>query len=159
MNTVFCPNPECTDVVETGRPGEYTRGISVCPVCGAYLVDSLPLKDESGGSVTVEGLSQLPSPDEEFEPVYECMDPTEVPLVKAFLESEGIRYFTTGEEQFDAFRGGLAAFRLGQRTWGVRFLVPVTVAERTRALLASIEEPLSSDENRAWDLGDKGTAE
>ncbi len=39
---MFCPNPECPDVLESGHPGEYREGIASCPKCGAALVAEPP---------------------------------------------------------------------------------------------------------------------
>lgn len=29
---MYCPNPECPDLVASGVPGEYREGIVACPV-------------------------------------------------------------------------------------------------------------------------------
>ncbi len=157
---MFCPNSECPDFVETGRPGEYTPEVAVCPVCGAYLVEHLQ-SDMATDSESEHALDRYrqPAPDEDFEPVYECTDPAEVPLIKSVLESEGIRFLTSGEERFDAFRGALSPFRLNPKAGIVRFLVPVAVADQTRALLTALEEPFESDENSSWDHEDEGSHE
>jgi hypothetical protein len=34
---VYCPNPQCSDRIATGRPGEYRDEIYTCPVCGTRL--------------------------------------------------------------------------------------------------------------------------
>ena len=39
---MYCPNLECPDLKETGSPGEYIEGTSICPYCGAALVHQLP---------------------------------------------------------------------------------------------------------------------
>ena len=136
---MFCPNPECPDRKETGRAGEYVLGTTVCPVCGEYLVESLP--GESENDFRGEGLEKTfePQPGETLEPVFESSDPTEVPVVRSLLDSEGIRYVTTGEEKFDAFRGGLSPFRFHPAAGVVRFLVAASQAEKARELLSEIE--------------------
>lgn len=148
---MFCPNPECPDFVETGKPGEYTHGVAVCPVCESYLEERFPVEDpgdSASGSPSFD--SRPPSPDEEFEPVFECTDPSEIQLIKSFLESEGIRYLITGEERYDAFRGSLSAFRLNPKAGVVHFLVPAVVAERTRGLLMAFEEPCVAADDESW---------
>ncbi len=40
---MYCPNPECPDLVEGGVRGEYVEGISVCPRCGTGLVEAAAL--------------------------------------------------------------------------------------------------------------------
>ncbi len=39
---MYCPNPECADFEETGVPGEYVEGVTVCPFCGSGLVEQMP---------------------------------------------------------------------------------------------------------------------
>ena len=38
---MFCPNRECPDFVESHIHGEYVDGVTVCPVCGATLVEEV----------------------------------------------------------------------------------------------------------------------
>jgi hypothetical protein len=47
---MICPNPECPDFRNTGSPGEYTEGITTCPVCGTSLTnDAVLLTKVSNG--------------------------------------------------------------------------------------------------------------
>jgi hypothetical protein len=39
---MWCPNRECPDFVEDGRPGEYVDTVVTCPKCGATLVPEWP---------------------------------------------------------------------------------------------------------------------
>ena len=39
---MYCPNPDCPDVQESGEPGEYRDDVRVCPKCGAELVPGTP---------------------------------------------------------------------------------------------------------------------
>lgn len=135
---MYCPNPQCPDYFETGKPGEYVPGIVVCPHCGADLVEVAP--PEVMGSERPRDRDPDPAPDAQFEPVFECTDPSEVAIVKSLLESEGIRYVTSGEEQFDAFRGSLSPFRFHPTAGKIRFLVPENQAESARAILTELEE-------------------
>ena len=38
---MFCPNRECPDFVESHIHGEYVDGVTVCPICGAALVEEV----------------------------------------------------------------------------------------------------------------------
>lgn len=39
---MYCPNRECRDFLDDGKPGEYIDSMLVCPKCGAALVAGLP---------------------------------------------------------------------------------------------------------------------
>lgn len=43
---MYCPNTECPDFLEDGRPGEYVDTVTVCPKCGAALVPDWPPETE-----------------------------------------------------------------------------------------------------------------
>ena len=128
---MFCPNPECPDFVATGTHAEYVAGVTTCPVCAEYLVDTLPPDD--------------PAPREQthytdVEPVFQTSDPTEVMVVKGLLESENIPYVTTGAEKFDTFRGALSPMRFNPGAGMVVFLAPTPVADTVRQLLEEYEK-------------------
>jgi len=131
---VYCPNRECPDFVQTGFHAEFVAGVTVCPACGAYLVDRLP--DNSDDSDVLE---KEPRPDTEVEPVFETGDPTEVTVVRSLLEASGVPYVTLGAESFDTFRGGRSPMSFNPTSGSVIFLVPRQVAEHARALLAEVE--------------------
>ena len=136
---MLCPNPECPDYLADGEPGEYRPHVEVCPVCGTPLVHALP-----------EGWPQGEEPDDgppaprswhgEPEPVFECTDPTEVPVIKSILDGAGIPYLTRGEERFDALRGGRSAARFNPLAGRVVFLVPSDLAEEAADLLQEVED-------------------
>jgi hypothetical protein len=139
--TMICPNPECLDLVETGRPGEYVDGLTVCPVCGAYLEARSGDGFEDGGEAgPIPATAPHPSPEEDFEPVFVSHDPTEVAVVKTMLESEGIRFITRGEERLSGLWVPGIVPRPGAVESGVVFLVPGSRAEAARDLLAALEE-------------------
>ena len=127
---MFCANSKCLDYIATGKHGEYVAGVTTCPVCGEYLVDSLPPE----GPVPREQTHFT-----EVEPVFETADPTEVVVVKALLESEGIPYVTTGAEKFDAFRGALSPMRINPSAGIAIILVPTPLADTVRELLEEHE--------------------
>jgi len=130
---MYCGNLDCPDFAATGKHGEYVAGVTTCPVCGEYLVDTLPPE----GQVPREESHYT-----EVEPVFETADPTEVVVVKGLLESEKIPYVTTGAEKFDAFRGALSPMRFNPSAGITIFLVPTQLADMVGQLL----EEFSSEE-------------
>jgi hypothetical protein len=150
---MYCTNRGCPDFISTGIHGEYRDGISVCPYCGEALTDSLPdpVSEEGADDAAQDDQwSQRDTPfgdkkGRELEPVFETSDPTEVPIVRSFLDNNGIPHVVVGQERFDAFRGSLSPFRFNPRAGVVAFLVPVSLAETARDLLAAIEDPPEKD--------------
>lgn len=134
LRAMFCSNNDCPDFIATGNHGEYVDGVSSCPVCGEYLVDTLP--PETGGPRDQSHYTEV-------EPVFETADPTEVVVVKGLLESEGIPYVTTGAEKFDAFRGALSPMRINPSAGIAIFMVPTPLADAVRQLLEDF-----TDENK-----------
>ncbi len=132
---MYCTNSKCPDFIATGTHGEYVAGVTTCPVCGEYLVDTLP---------PTADLPRDQSHYTEVEPVFETADPTEVVVVKGLLESEGIPYVTTGAEKFDAFRGALSPMRINPSAGIAIFLVPTPLADTVRQLLEDFENDKSS---------------
>jgi hypothetical protein len=132
---MYCSNSRCPDYIATGSHGEYVAGVTTCPACGEYLVDTLPPTTD---------VPREQSHYTEVEPVFETADPTEVVVVKGLLESEGIPYVTTGAEKFDAFRGALSPMRINPSAGIAIFLVPTPLAGEVRKLLEDFE----SDEPR-----------
>ena len=128
---MFCSNSKCPDFVATGTHGEYVPGVTTCPVCGEYLVDTLPPDDAAPREQTHYT---------DVEPVFQTSDPTEVMVVKGLLESESIPYVTTGAEKFDTFRGALSPMRFNPGAGMVVFLVPTPVADSVRELLEEYEK-------------------
>ena len=128
---MFCPNPKCPDFVATGAHGEYVAGVTTCPVCGEYLVDTLPPTTDAPREETHYT---------DVEPVFQTSDPTEVMVVKGLLESENIPYVTTGAEKFDTFRGALSPMRFNPGAGMVIFLAPTPVADTVRQLLEEYEK-------------------
>ncbi len=148
---MFCANRECPDFELNGRHGEYREGIAQCPYCGEHLVTEDPsaavveTEDTQPAAESSEtwGGHEPPQVDEahsDLEPVFETMDPTEIPVVRSFLDAQGIPHVVVGDERFDAFRGSLSPFRFNPRAGVVAFLVPSAYAEATRKLLAEIED-------------------
>ena len=128
---MYCTNPKCPDFVATGNHGEYVAGVTTCPVCGEYLVDTLP----PDGPMPREQTHYT-----DVEPVFETSDPTEVMVVKGLLESESIPFVTTGAEKFDTFRGALSPMRFNPSAGKVVFMVPTPLAGTVRELLEEYEK-------------------
>lgn len=42
---MYCPNRECPDFVDDGKPGEYVQTVTRCPKCGAALRSGSPPPD------------------------------------------------------------------------------------------------------------------
>jgi hypothetical protein len=152
---MFCPNRECPDFISTGKPGEYREGITVCPYCQAELVPEDPSRSARVGGARPQArpsqswdAGEPAAADDaqgELEPVYETSDPSEVPVVRSFLDAQGIPHVVVGEETFDAFRGSLSPFRFNPRAGVVAFLVAKEYAEIARELLVEFEgEPEDS---------------
>ena len=128
---MYCPNSKCPDFVATGTHGEYVPGVTTCPVCDEYLVNTLPPDD----AVPREQTHYT-----DVEPVFQTSDPTEVMVVKGLLESESIPYVTTGAEKFDTFRGALSPMRFNPGAGMVVFMVPTPVSDSVRELLEEYEK-------------------
>ena len=148
---MYCPNRECPDFETTGRHGEYREGITECPYCGQQLVSMDPASAEPQQEEPIPppscgpgcGAPGFPPPEEagsDLEPIFETSDPTEIPIVRSFLDAQGIPHVVVGEEQFDAFRGSLSPMRFNPRAGVAAFLVPLPYAEIARELLVEIEE-------------------
>jgi hypothetical protein len=146
---MYCPNRDCPDFKDTGKPGEYREGITRCPYCRSALVAEDPLRaappapaahrPEPGGEWEPGGRAAAAPGGDELEPVFESSDPSEVPVVRSFLDAHGIPHVVVGEERFDAFRGSLSAFRFNPRAGVVAFMVPAEYAEIARDLLGEFE--------------------
>lgn len=154
---MFCSNRDCPDFEMTGRHGEYRDGITICPYCGEHLVANDPTTE---GVAPEDPATDVAGPEEgwrdrempttediqgDLEPVFETSDPTEVPVVRSFLDAQGIPHVVVGEERFDAFRGSLSPFRFNPRAGVVAFLVPASYADVTRELLVELEDGDSSE--------------
>lgn len=154
---MFCTNRNCPDFELNGLHGEYREGITECPYCGEQLVAQNPSaavaeaeapKPAAPPSETWGG-HEPPAADEahsDLEPVFETTDPTEIPVVRSFLDAQGIPHVVVGEERFDAFRGSLSPFRFNPRAGIVAFLVPSAYADVTRELLVELEDIDSPEE-------------
>jgi hypothetical protein len=128
---MYCSNPECPDLAESGVRGEYVDGITVCPACGSHLVATI---EEADPQIRARRYAGEP------EPVLVTEEPSEIPIIKSILDGAGIPYSAEGDEQFDAFRGGLSPLRFNPLAGSVTFYVPGDLAEEARALLTELDE-------------------
>jgi hypothetical protein len=135
--TMYCPNPKCPDFISTGKHGEYVASVTTCPYCGETLVESPPdpVEPPAETSDIVDNEPMPNQPGDDLEPIFETSDPTEVAVVRSFLDAQGIPHLVIGEERFDAFRGVLSPFRFNPRAGLVVFLVSSPYAEIARELL------------------------
>ena len=154
---MYCPNPECPDFKETGSPGEYVEGITICPFCGSELVEVMPsmspaedpdetelAEDESN---TNESADEEPSTredsdeeprtrdysDEELVVVATFNFRPDADLMMTFLLNQGIDVF----ESPDDCGGTNPAVGFGV---GIRLLVPKSQADEATALIDDVEK-------------------
>jgi len=103
---------------------EYPTGALTCPECGVTLAATLPP-------------APAPTPDvSELVTVSVGFDPTLFLLAQSALQNAGIPYVTQGELAQDLFAGGAGPPRIR---------VKHEDAERARAALSEVPEPLPSD--------------
>ncbi len=82
---MWCPNLRCDDAGLDGAPFPYDNEVTTCPTCGATLVDTppppwhRPAEDDAL-------LCELAVPHDSL-----------LPVLKAMLESSGVRYFIKNE--------------------------------------------------------------
>ena len=146
---MYCRNTKCPDFISTGIHGEYRDGITECPYCGELLADSLPeppavIDPGQPDSKPASTWGAYDPPEagqvqDDLEPVFETSDPSEVPVVRSFLDANAIPHVLVGGETFDAFRGSLSPFRFNPKAGVIGFLVPAAYAEIARQLLVEIE--------------------
>jgi hypothetical protein len=123
---MFCPNLECPDLVEGGVRGEYVEGISVCPRCGAGLV-------EAAGLDLTEALRGLEG-DVDLESIFVTADGTEAAVVRTLLAASGISFTTTGDADQEYLGLGWAGVGVVGRG-GISFMVRSEDAAAAKELL------------------------
>ena len=132
---MYCPNLECPDTQANGFQAEYENDLIVCPSCGAGLVPRLePAYTPAHTRPKVED-------DEAFEVIFETLDDTETAIIKSLLEAAGIPYLTSGEDQFDAFRGLFRSMLFNPTGRPIVFSVPTRMAMEAKQLLKETELP------------------
>ncbi|MBI1743289.1 DUF2007 domain-containing protein [Candidatus Acetothermia bacterium] len=110
---------------------EYTAGITSCPDCGAFLVDTLPPFE--------------PEPEQErkFVNVYTTSDVIEALRLKAFLEDAGIPCFPMGLQSGSLFPLVLA----GEPRGKIELHVPADCEPEARQILEELKqtEPIAPE--------------
>jgi hypothetical protein len=122
-----CPNPACPDRVRLGLAGEYVDSVTVCPQCGAPLLDAKPVAENRAEPETTDVVIEMVC-------VLQTADEGLASLVKSMFDGEGIRYVVRGEGLQDLLGWG----RVGGFNYIVgpaEFLVHQDDADRARALL------------------------
>ena len=131
---MYCPNPDCHDVQETGRPGEYQQGIVTCPLCGTMLQDSQETSDPVFEDDDDQGAV--------LQPVFETLDPTEVVVVQSALDAEGIPWRVSSSGLQRHLGGQLSPFPVHPAASGaVVISVPQELAEAALEILRDFEDP------------------
>lgn len=133
---MYCPNPECPDLVEGGVRGEYVDGITQCPRCGQFLTAEV-VADKADALHPIEG-------DADLEPVFVTADGTEAAVVRTLLEASGIPFSTMGDADQEYL--GLGSVGVGVvGRGGVSFLVRAEDAGAAKELLEHREIPEDED--------------
>ncbi|MEN8165770.1 MAG: hypothetical protein ABFS37_16695 [Acidobacteriota bacterium] len=127
---MYCPNPDCPDLIEGGVRGEYVEGITQCPRCGAALV--------AGSAPDLPISRELIDGDVEVELVFVTADGTEAAVVRSLLESSDIPFAMDGTADQDYLGLGWAGVGVVGRG-GVSFTVRSEDAAAVRELLEQRE--------------------
>lgn len=137
---MYCPNPECPDFKETGFPGEYVRGVTVCPFCESRLVEQMPdmnppakQADQNETKPVEEEFSTLDELDEDLVAIASYNLRQDAELAITYLIDQGIDVFESSDDC-----GGTVPL-VGFVT-GTRLMVPKSQAERAIALLDDVEK-------------------
>lgn len=143
---MYCPNRECPDLKETGMPGEYVKGITICPFCNSYLVEEMPDMHPEAMQVEKtettreeETFSMMDALQEDLVGIKSCGSRQDADLAITCLLDHGIDVFES-EEDID---GTLPAIGFGPP---IRLLVPKSQAKDARILLSGVKAPAVDDE-------------
>jgi uncharacterized Zn finger protein (UPF0148 family) len=138
---MYCPNPECPDFKDTGIPGEYVAGVTVCPFCDSRLVEKMPdtkarakqdeaEQEEKETKQEEEPFSTIDELDEELVAITTYNLRQDAELAITYLINQGIDVFESPDD------GGGTIPAAG----GIRLLVPKSQAEQAAALLNDVEK-------------------
>lgn len=144
---MFCPNPDCPDLVASGVPGEYRQGIARCPVCGVDLVDGDPRQRVDEMPNAAADAAEPPF----VVAVAEVDEPAEIDVVRSVLEGAEIPFVVEGGDRREAYRAGHALHRFHPLFGTLRFLVPQDYAEEARALLTVVDDAADLEPDPAID--------
>jgi len=127
---MYCPNPECPDLVESGVRGEYIFGMTQCPTCGTPLVERAAIDN-------AEALRQVDA-DVDVETVFVTADGTEAAVIRSILEASGIPFMMDGVADQQYLGLGWAGVGVVGRG-GVSFMVRTDDAAAAKELLEQRE--------------------
>jgi hypothetical protein len=134
---MYCPNPECPDFKETGVPGEYVEGVTVCPFCDKGLVEEMPdvnpPREQSETEQDTDDLGTLDDLGEDLVIIATYNLRHDAELVITYLMNHGIEVFESPDDC-----GGTDP-ALGFAT-GTRLLVPESQATEAITLLNKVEK-------------------
>jgi len=140
---VFCPNKECRDYQLTGFHADFVDGVTVCPTCGAALVE-FPDPDDQALEVDDDyesGIDEPPGLPIDVEPVIETPNSAEVPQIRSLLDASWIPHIVLEADQLDRLMASRPTFIYEALEGAFVFLVPTRLAEEARDVLAAIEDP------------------
>ncbi len=92
---MYCPNPNCPDVQESGEPGEYRDDVRACPKCGAELVPGTPSAERDGAGTGPEGDAE---PDGPLVAVASFNYRQDAELAASFLQANGVEAGVFGDD-------------------------------------------------------------
>jgi len=137
---MYCPNPECPDFTETGFPGEYVGGVTVCPFCESYLVEQMPnmnppakQAEQNRTKPEEEEFSTLDELDEDLVAIARYNLRQDAELAITYLINQGIDVFESSDDC-----GGTVP--VVDFATGIRLMVPKSQAEQAIALLDNVEK-------------------
>jgi hypothetical protein len=132
---MYCPNLECPDFKQTGVPGEFVQGVSVCPFCGSALVHEMPAMNPSEGpDETERGRGQFNAINDSNEKrvaIATYSFRADAELAITYLINNGIDVVESPDDC-----GGTNPV-IGFAT-GIRLLAPESQAKRAIALLKKV---------------------
>jgi ferredoxin len=127
---MWCPNPECPDVVRYGVAAEYGDGLSICPVCGATLTSARPkamawIESDDVACLAIEHVSMLP-------------------VIKAELDAAELNYRIVNEGFSALFGAGGGYGNFNVATGPPVLVVAACDLEPARGILNEVEAALAA---------------
>jgi hypothetical protein len=95
---MYCPNPDCPDVQESGKAGEYREDIVVCPKCGTALVAEAPPPVPRPGLLGRAAAVSAAVEDEGLVVLAEFNSRQDADLVVSLLAGSGIHATTSADD-------------------------------------------------------------
>jgi hypothetical protein len=138
---MYCANPDCPYVRQTGEVREDPTGSTHCLDCGSPLVETESTK--GSGQPFAESFELAPRIT--FVPVMTLLNAELETFVQSLLQWPGISFYVKGKRVQDLF--GVGRFGLGFNlvTGPPVLFVEPSRAEEASALLTLLEEPTRDD--------------